>query len=392
VRSVHLLGLGCFTLAMRLMAPSAPYFVDGPAHVRAILSGRLIIQPPGYFLFNLTGYALTKAAHLTPALALNVLNISFSVLAALVFYLLASHWFCRLHALLLSLVYAASPLVWFAADVQSTYAAMTFFVPLLMLVLGAKGRFVAGCLVWAVLAGFRPSDGVFLLPWMLWEARAHPWAVRIRGATMAALGMLVWWVPTAQRFGGGFLDPIKASRSQASGLAQGAMSHPLSAHSFNNMLRTGSAMVIAWGVMLPMVIAGAVSLSSRDRPGRSWLIAITPGIVFFLFYYMADATYLSFCVAPGLLIAGMLLKDWKEGRRLGFYSLAIAASILFMMTARPIAPTTRPRALFDAYGAKYSLWSLRHQYAPRLAALLGQCGRSEVLGTCGDGSSPGAGR
>jgi hypothetical protein len=122
------------------------------------------------------------------------------------------------------------------------------------------------------------------------------------------------------------------------------------------------------------------------------LIAIAPGIAFFIFYYMADATYLSFCVAPGLLIAGLFLQGLKQGPRAGVYSLAIAASILFMVTARPIAPTTKPRALFDAYGAKYSIWSLRHQYAPRLAALLGQCGQNEVMGTCADGSPPGAGR
>ena len=47
---------------------------------------------------------------------------------------------------------------------------MTFFAPLLLYVLVVRGSVRWAWLVWAILAGFRPSDGVFLLPLMLYAS------------------------------------------------------------------------------------------------------------------------------------------------------------------------------------------------------------------------------
>lgn len=115
------------TLLLRIASASEPYFVDAPRHIRAIESGRLVIQPPGYFLFNVTGFFLSHLLHVSAGGALHILNVAFSVAGVAVFYLLllrlkmgSPFW--------LALAYTCSPIVWFSGDIHSSYAAMTFLL------------------------------------------------------------------------------------------------------------------------------------------------------------------------------------------------------------------------------------------------------------------------
>jgi hypothetical protein len=190
------------TLVLRISSASGPYFVDAPRHISAIESGKLVIHTPGYFLFNLSGFILSHLLHVSAGSALHILNVAFSVAGTAVFYLLASRLFPGLSPFWLSLAYTCSPIVWFSGDIHSSYAAMTFFAPLLILVLEVEGRFVWGCIVWALMTGFRPSDGVFVLPWMLFHALRFPWKQRLAGVCAAIAIVAAWWVPTAQRYAG----------------------------------------------------------------------------------------------------------------------------------------------------------------------------------------------
>ncbi len=341
-----------------------------------------MVQPPGYFLFHFSGMVLVQILHVSPSIALRVLNLSFGVGAVVVFSLLCGYYFQPRHALLLSLTYAASPLVWFAADIHSTYAAMTFFAPLLFLVMEARKQFLLGCFVWAMMTGFRPSDGAFVLPWVLYQSWSQPWMVRIKGFVVSTLVLLVWWIPTAQRFGGALFSPLTASGSTASRHAQGLLATGFSRHAATDVLRGFSGMVIAWGLLLPLIAAGAWLLGRRDRLVQSSLVWIMPGILFFLLYYMADATYLSFCVAPGLLIVGLLLRRFSTSRQTAVYVSVLVVAVAFFLGAQPIPATSKTRAVLDSYFLKYTAWSLQHQYAPRLAVLLGACGETDVLGEC----------
>jgi hypothetical protein len=152
------------TLALRIASASGPYFVDAARHIHAIESGKLVIHTPGYFLFNASGFAISHLLHVSAGSALHILNVTFSVIGVAVFYLLLLHLKITSSPFWLSLAYTCSPIVWFSGDIHSSYAAMTFFAPLLILVLEADRRFVWGCVVWALMTGFRPSDGVFVLP------------------------------------------------------------------------------------------------------------------------------------------------------------------------------------------------------------------------------------
>jgi hypothetical protein len=382
LRAVHMGILFLLTLMTRWASRSLPYFVDGPGHVKAVQDGTLIIQPPGYFLFEFTGLIVSKLFQVSPSVSLSIVNIMFGVSAVLVFYFLSTRFFDLEHSLMLSLVYAASPLVWFVADIHSTYAAMTLFAPLLFLLVETENHFVLGCLAWSFMAGFRPSDGVFVVPWMLYHGISQTWSTRIKGGVVAVAGVLLWWLPTAQRMGGRFFSPITASKSMASSVAHGPLTSHLSLLSVMNVMRGFSGMLIAWGVLLPFLAIGAAILWHRHSAVKSSLIWMIPGIAFFLLYYVADATYFSFCVAPGLIIVGFFLRDLAKPLRSAVYSCAITASLLFIFLAHPIEPNSKPKAILDAYFMKYSVWSLKHQYGPTLSSLLGVCGQKDVLGTC----------
>jgi len=379
--------LAVFALALRCSSVSLPYFADSFRHVNAIADGSLIIQPPGYFLFNLTGFIASRLLPLSITHALDVINISFGVSGVLVFYALCRRLFDSQPALLLSLVYACSPLTWFASDVQCTYASMTLFAPLLLFLLKGKKNFVLGCFVWALMTGFRPSDGFFVFPWMLYEAIEVTWSTRLKGSLFAAAGFLLWWIPTAQRFGGTILSPITSSRGQAARVAKGVLTGHPSFYSLVNFLRGCTGMTLAWGILTPLVVIAILWLW-RDGWVRSVTVWMAPGIIFFLGYFVSDATYFSYCVAPGLIAVGFLLvKLGRQRLQAGIYSLAIVCSLLFMFGARPIAPKTKPGALVDAYFVSFSAWALRHQYGPTLLELMGACGQSAGRDACGESGS-----
>jgi hypothetical protein len=61
LKKAHIGILVLLTLIFRWFSRSLPYFVDGPGHVKAVQDGTLIIQPPGYFLFNFTGLIVFEA-------------------------------------------------------------------------------------------------------------------------------------------------------------------------------------------------------------------------------------------------------------------------------------------------------------------------------------------
>lgn len=108
LRAVHTGILLLLTLMSRWASQSLPYFVDGPEHVKAVQVGTLIIQPPGYFLFEFTGLMVSKLFHVSPSVSLSIVNIMFGVSAVLVFYFLSTRFFGLQDSLMLSLVYAAS--------------------------------------------------------------------------------------------------------------------------------------------------------------------------------------------------------------------------------------------------------------------------------------------
>jgi hypothetical protein len=374
--------LALFTLLLRIASSSRPYFVDAPRHISAIESGTLVIHPPGYFLFNLTGFFLSHLFHVSAGSALHILNVSFSVSGVVVFYLLLLRFPAVSCPFWLSLAYACSPIVWFSGDIHSTYAAMTFFAPLLILVLEDERRFVWGCVIWALMTGFRPSDGVFVLPWLVFHALRFSWKERLAGILVATALVAAWWVPTAERYHGSLYLPLSSSQQQVRGLAQGVLTGHLGTHAAVNTVHTIAGTIMTWGLLTPAVFLGAFAWT-RNTIARSMTIFLAPGLAFFLLYYFSDGPYLAYTAVAGMVLAGVYLANRSPTTQRAIYVIATCASLLFMILARPADgnPSTL-RAVTDAYFVRYSVPSLKEQRDPRLAKLLGACHDSAVQGVC----------
>ncbi|HEY2469680.1 MAG TPA: hypothetical protein VGI45_17815 [Terracidiphilus sp.] len=370
------------TLILRIVSRSGPYYSDASRHAHAIESGLLVIHPPGYFLFNVTGLFLSHLLRVSAADALQILNVAFSAAGAAVFYLLVSRLTSIPSPFWLSLAYICSPIVWFAGDIHSTYAAMTFFAPLLILVMLGESRLILGCMIWAVMTGFRQSDGFFVLPWMLYEALRFGWKERLIGVSAAIPLVAVWWIPTAARYRSGLLSPIRYSGDQVNGLAQGVLTGQFNIHAAVNAFHATSGMIMIWGVLTPLVCLGAIA-SVRNPLARSMTIFVAPGVAYCLLYFISDALYLAYAAAAGMILAGVYLAKWSPKKRDITYALAICVSMIFMICGHTaVGKRSESRAVADAYFLKYSVPSLKEQSDPRLASLLGACDDKSVRGIC----------
>ncbi|WP_446742519.1 hypothetical protein [Silvibacterium acidisoli] len=380
-RALEIFVVVLVTLATRLWSLSGPYYVDASRHIQAIESGRLVIHTPGYFAFNLSGFLLSHLFGITAARALQCLNISFSILGTLTFYLLAVKLKIK-SAFALSLVYALSPIVWFAAAIHSTYAAMTFLVPLLLLCLEGEVHFLLGCLAWGVLTAFRPSDGVFLLPWIIFKSRSVPVRKRLLGAVICVVSVAAWWTPTALRYRLGWLGPLHTSLSQLLILAQGFLVGGSPGHAMLNAARFVLALIVSLGLLLPLAVKGLFGYR-RSSLTKSLAYCVTPGLLFFSLVFVSDAAYLAFLVAPFMLLAAAELELRSTIVRRSVVCMAGITFCLFMLFARQIRQPSTADAVLNAYILRYTVPSVKAHSGARLAEALGRCDDRDVKGICG---------
>ncbi len=356
--------VGLLALLSRFLFRSGAYFVDGPRHVAAIQSGAVLIQPPGYFLFGELGSLLVHLTGASPSTALFAVNTVFSALGAVVFGLLARRMFPGILGAALSLFYAFSVITWFDAEIHSTYAAMTLFAPLLLYTLFTlENAWLAG-LAWALMTGFRPSDGVFILPFLAWVLYRKGSRFAFRFFVVAAPCVALWYLPTVHYFGGHWLAPLSSAKGQASSLANGFLipGVPIQ-RKIGNLVHVIVGSYDAWNLLTLFLIWG---LCIRRGFRVYALLWIAPGALFFLLYFFSDSLYLSYLLAPGLLVAGEALSRLRTRTAMSWVAAALALSIGQMTLMRPIAPVTLGRAILDSYLLQYSGWGVRHQYHQRL--------------------------
>jgi hypothetical protein len=355
--------LGVLTLASRLIFTSSPYFVDGPRHVYFIEQGQILVSfPPGYFLFGETAKIISDLLHVSVATAISIMNVSFSICGVIIFANLATRLIPGILGILLAFCYAFSDTVWFVADIHSTYAAVTFFVPAVLYAICIdESGWLTGVL-WAAMTGFRPSDGVFLLPFVLF-------AVGRRGMRhvsifiIAALPVLaVWYIPTVKHFGG-ILSPLTAAGGKAHHLANGLFVNEPWQRKVGNLVHIAFGSFNAWNILTPFLCIGCFSRATWTRAA---LLCMTPGLLFFTFYFFSDSTYYAYLIAPGFLLAGVGLQQLRPRYGVAVASIALSISILQMTVARPLQSRTVTAAVINAYCLKYSGWGIRNQYDPRL--------------------------
>jgi hypothetical protein len=334
------------------------YYVDGPRMVRAIETHTYVIQPPGYWLYCRLG-----ALFADPAFGLTLLNELFSAAGAAVLFLLCRRFRAGVGiSVLATLAYSSIFFLWFAGDVQSSYASQVLFAPLTVYCFllyrdrPTMTRLVACALSFAIGAGLRPSDGAFLAPlFLLLLLRFVPrWKSRISLVVLTILFCLGWYIPTQRA--------LAAAQSVRLGHQLGSLAFQVSplltginARSMANVLRVVLALLAAFWILIPALAM------ARSRV-QNWMFAlwILPGVVFFALIYMADATYLTFLAGGVVLLAATVSRRRIAGV---FLLICFLSNTALFLWARPIPANNRAALAVNYYVVKYCYYGIRHQWS-----------------------------
>ena len=254
--------------------------------------------------------------------------------------------------------------------IHSTYASEAFWgILVFTLVLRPlRYSFPLCCFAWALAAGFRPSDGIFLLPLIFYAAyRATP-LQRITGLAVAAAATTVWWWPSAEHYGGvisvatSALKQLRGANEHVSLLRIGVTPRSLA-----NVARYACAFIWSSNILLlPAVVQAFRGGSEITRTALLWLL---PGSIFLVFIYMSDAPYITFMVGSPLVLATMLLKKMGRPTIIAGLCSFLIISLATMVIARPVAPKSFVRRVMNAYVLEYSLWGISHRYHFNLSDL-----------------------
>jgi hypothetical protein len=349
------LGIGVFLV--RALTSGPAYFADGPRHLAAIANHTYVIQPPGYWLFNRIGGLFPNPEH-----GLLLLNWLFSALGCMALYGCARRLVPTPLAELGALLYATAFFAWFSGNVHSTYASQLLFPPLtfyLMLRYREDQRALWICAVaasYALGAGFRPSDGVFMSPLLLLFFLRLPRKQQILLGSLVIAFCLAWLIPSE--------------------IAQHRY-HPDSAGAELGRVALGSVLLGKFNVytianairfFLPLAVAlgpAAIYLFRTRSAEGLWLWAwVLPGSLFFLLLFISDAPYLN-CLLGGFILLCLLGMGASQNRRLAATLLAcsILINLAFYLGFRAL-PLQKSNlyAIVEKDLGNYSLYAVKHQF------------------------------
>ena len=228
LNSVLAIGL-IILIGMMLYMPFASatlYHNDSVGFALAIREFNLRLHQPGGTGYPLYVLALRAVKFLTSTsdnTTIVIVNITATLISALFFYALARRVADTRDALLLSLLFLTSPIIWFNADISKNYP-VGMFTSLAVAVTGLKtiqGQKLASYLlpvIWGFAAGFRPELAVIWAPLVLYSARHRLLSSKyyfIVFGLLAALSVGAWLWPLT-RLTGGFNAYQEAIRNTAS--------------------------------------------------------------------------------------------------------------------------------------------------------------------------------
>jgi hypothetical protein len=296
--------LAAFTLVTRILCRGPLYFGDGPLHIQSIQEKTYVIQPPGYWLFDRIAGLFPD-----PVLAIVVMNIFFSVAGVVVFYYTACLFTSRFRACIAALAYSMIFYVWFSGEIHSTYASQILFpVATYYVLLGyqhahARLKLCLAALLFAFGAGFRPTDGMFLIPMVLYFAWFRmPRKEGLLLSALAALLCLGWLVPTWLAYrhseaGVQWFVRYVAGVTRGQSVLTGVRLYTIA-----NFVRYVLALLTGFWPVLGIAVRN-VARNWRDARIMALVIWIVPGSLFFLLSLISNAPYLNFLTAAILLLA-----------------------------------------------------------------------------------------
>lgn len=361
-------------LISRIMTSGPVYWGDGPALVHAIQSRVYVIHHfPGYWLLN-------RCASLFPnaEAGLHILNWSFSALGVAAFYLVAKRMVSMRAARLGSAVYAAVFYIWFSGGIHDSCASQIFF-PILMFYFFLRYRessrlahLIGASVAFALGAGFRPSDGAFLLPlFVYFVIRYAPWRQLAASFTLVFTVCMGWLVPTyfayskASAWGG-----VVGAVSEVPHLTHGGslIHNGVTLQFLANVARYWVPLIAAFW---PLLYAIMWSLKRVKEERIFWLwLWIVPGSLFLILIYMASAAYLNFLTA-GVVLLALIVLDGKR-QAVPLLATCLAFNMLLFLFFVPLPSRKLPVEILDAYVGRYTLYGIRHQWWPNLGVLMSQ--------------------
>jgi hypothetical protein len=299
--------LAFFVLVTRIIFRGPLYFGDGPDHIASIVAKTYVIQPPGYWLFNRIGGLFSD-----PVLAITVMNILFSAAGIVVFYYTACFFTGRVNAFLAALAYSTVFYIWFSGEIHSTYASQilfpvaTFYVLLCYERDRAKWMLWLAALIFAVGAGLRPSDGVFMIPLaMYFAAFRMPRKEAFLFLSLIFLFCLGWVIPTWLAFrhihsGAHSVDGVQTYVAHITTFQ--SIFTGFKMYTVANFVRYVLPLLVAFWPILGIAVLNAVH-NRKDWRVKAMVIWIVPGSLFFVLMLITNAPYLNFLTAAILLLA-----------------------------------------------------------------------------------------
>ncbi len=299
--------------------------------------------------------------------AITAMNILFSVMGVVVFYYLACFFGSKLNAFLASLAYSTVFFVWFSGEIHSTYASQLLFPVAVFYLFLRYERDHARWQVWlaaatfAVGAGFRPSDGVFLLPMTIYFCftrikRAEAWQFfAIFGAFC-----LGWIVPTylgMEKETGGLSGNWQYTSEMLTVLS---VLRRLNLRSFGNLARYVIPLAAALWPILGIAMRALIRGRS-DRRIRALALWVVPGSLFFVLVMITDPVYLNFLTPAILLLA---VRSPRAMTVTALWNLILFAAL------RPIPSTNIAIDVADCYVLQYTCYGVQHHTLLRLPELL----------------------
>ncbi len=356
-------GLG--VLFARAFTSGPVFYVDGPLHLKAIAQHTYVIQPPGYWLFNHAGALFPNPEH-----GLLIMNWCFSALGCMAFYGCARRLVRSPLAELGALLYATTFFAWFSGNIHSTYASQLLFAPLTFYFMlrfrekkSAAWLFAVGA-SFALGAGFRPSDGAFMVPLLILFALQLPRKQQVMLGVLVTVFCAAWLIPNEialHRYG---LRNLGAQLQR--GAEFGIVFGKFNLYTISNTIRFFLPLALALG---PAAYFIFYAWNRKHMQLWAWVL---PGSVFFLLVVIADAPYLD-CLLGGFILLCLLGMEACRSRRLAAAALicSILVNILFYVEFRPLPLSSKAYAVIDKDLGDYSLYAIRNQYHLQLREVLG---------------------
>ncbi|MQA00712.1 MAG: DUF2723 domain-containing protein [Dehalococcoidia bacterium] len=228
-------------------------------------------HPPGYIGYIALARAISTVVSDVPA-ALTLISVVSSALAPAAFFLLARRLFTVRHALVATLLFGFSPLLWYYGNVALTYAPEVALV--LLFVWSAHRAATEGqvrdlllaTLLLALLGAVRQSAMVLTGGVWLVAAFAFPWRTRfLAGAALAAC-IAAWAVPLLWLAGGleAYLHE-SAALAEAAGARTSVFTSPISGVGRN-------LGIMLAGVIVGLHVAPAIIAFAHVRYGNAWAL------------------------------------------------------------------------------------------------------------------------